>query len=254
MMNMSYSEFPETSIRGSGRVHIEGHGSVKVSGRAELSPRLISTSGSSRLPGGLTVRELESSGSTEVDGDLSADTIRFSGSATIRGDTKFKRMEKSGSLRVEGGVKGSFMEVSGSTEIGGKVSVSDELLSSGSLTVEGGIESGGRVEVRGSIRARGVKADRIEIILGGSLSRVTEGLEAKYIRVEPRDWRDGELRTGKVEGGEIILENVECDAVTGSKVYIGDGCRINGRVTYTESIHVSPNAYLREAPEKTEAH
>jgi cytoskeletal protein CcmA (bactofilin family) len=253
-MNMSYSEFPETSIRGSGRIHIEGHGSVKVSGRAELSPRLISTSGSSRLPGGLTVRGLESSGSTEVDGDLSADTIRFSGSATIRGDTRFKRMEKSGSLRVEGGVEGSFMDVSGSTTVDGRAKVSDELLSSGSLTVEGGIESGGRVEVRGSIRTRGIKADRIEIVLGGSLSRVTEGLEAKYIRVEPRDWRDGELRTGKVEGGEIILENVECDTVTGSKVYIGEGCRVNGRVTYTESIQVSPNAYLREPPEKTETH
>ncbi|HEX9915700.1 MAG TPA: polymer-forming cytoskeletal protein [Candidatus Bathyarchaeia archaeon] len=253
-MNIGYSEFPEASIRGSGRVHIEGHGSVKVSGRAELSPQLISTSGSSHLPGGLTVRELESSGSTEVDGDLSADTIRFRGSATIRGDARFRRMEKSGSLRVEGGVEGSFMEGSGSTEVGGKASVSHELLSSGSLTVEGGIESGGRVEVRGSIRTRGVKADRIEILLGGSLSRVTEGLEAKYIRVEPRDWRDGELRTGKVEGGEVILENVECDTVTGSKVHIGDGCRVNGRVTYTESIHVSPNAYLKEPPEKTETH
>jgi len=253
-MNMSYSEFPEASIRGSGRVHIEGHGSVKVSGRAELSPRLISTSGSSHLPGGLTVRELESSGSMEVDGDLSADTVRFSGSATIQGDTKFRRMEKSGSLRVEGGVEGSSMEVSGSTEVGGKASVSEELLSSGSLTVEGGIESGGRVEVRGSIRTRGIKADRIEIALGGSLSRVTESLEAQYIRVEPREWRDGELRTGKIKGGEIILENVECDTVTGSKVYIGDGCRVNGRVTYTESIHVSPNAYLKEPPEKTETH
>jgi cytoskeletal protein CcmA (bactofilin family) len=163
-------------------------------------------------------------------------------------------MEKSGSLRVEGGVEGSFMEVSGSTEVDGRAKVSDELLSSGSLTVKDGIESGGRVEARGSIRTRGIKADRIEIILGGSLSRVTESLEAQYIRVEPRKWRDGDLRTGKVEGGEIILENVECDTVTGSKVYIGDGCRVNGKVAYTESIQVSPNAYLREPPEKTEMH
>jgi predicted acyltransferase (DUF342 family) len=101
------------------------------------------------------------------------------------------------------------------------------------------------------MRAGGVKAGRFELIMSNSVSRIRGGVEANYIRVEPKGWgEEGELITDLVKGGEVHLENVECDTVSGDDLYIGDGCRVNGKVTYTHEVQVSPNAFLKEQPQK----
>jgi cytoskeletal protein CcmA (bactofilin family) len=250
LMNMDNVELPVTVIKGSGRVTVPGLGEVKASGHAEIGPDRVHTSGSCVLPGGIKVQDLDTSGSLTIEGDAEADTMAFSGSTRVRGGLKFTRLSKSGSLQVEGDAEGETMEVSGSTTVEGKVKVRD-LYSSGSISAEKGVESDGHVKVRGCIRAGSVKAARFELILSNSVSRVRGGLEADYIRVEPKGWGDeGELVTDWVKGGEVHLENVECDTVSGDNVCIGDGCRVNGKVTYTRDVRVSPYAFLREQPQK----
>lgn len=252
---MEYSDIPATRISGSGRVTLQGFGTVKVSGSGSISPERISTSGSSTLPGGLHVGELKTSGSSRVEGEVYADRIEFSGSASIDGDAHFDHLRKSGSLDVEGGVYGNTMRVSGSTTIRGDAEISDELRSSGSIRVEGGVESKGVVELRGVFEVRGrVKARHFEARLGRRLSVAEEGIEADVVDVEPlpRDWdREGELRTKDIVGvEEVTIENVECENIRGGRVVIHGGCRVNGKVEYTESIDVNPNSYLAQEPVK----
>ena len=252
---MEYSDIPATRISGSGRVTLQGFGTVKVSGSGSISPERISMSGSSTLPGGLHVGELKTSGSSKVEGEIHADRIEFSGSASIEGDAHFDHLRKSGSLDVDGGVYGNTMRVSGSTTIRGDAEIADELRSSGSIRVEGGVESKGAVEIRGAFKVRGsIKAKHFEARLGNKLSVAEEGIEADVVDVEPlpRDWdREGELRTKDIVGiREVSLENVECENVRGGRVVIRGGCRVNGKVEYTESIEVSPNSYLAQEPVK----
>jgi cytoskeletal protein CcmA (bactofilin family) len=252
---LEYSDIPATRISGSGRVTLQGFGTVKVSGSGSISPERISMSGSSTLPGGLHIGELKTSGSSRVEGEVHADRIEFSGSASIDGDAHFEHLRKSGSLDVEGGVYGNTMRGSGSTTIRGDAEISDELRSSGSIRVEGGIESKGFVELRGGFEVRGrVKARHFEARLGRRLSVAEEGIEADVVDVEPlpRDWdREGELRTKDIVGvEEVTIENVECENIRGGRVVIRGGCRVNGKVEYTESIEVSPNSYLAQEPVK----
>jgi cytoskeletal protein CcmA (bactofilin family) len=252
---LEYSDIPATRISGSGRVTLQGFGTVKVSGSGSISPERISMSGSSTLPGGLHIGELKTSGSSRVEGEVHADRIEFSGSASIDGDAHFEHLRKSGSLSVEGGVYGNTMRGSGSTTIRGDAEISDELRSSGSIRVEGGIESKGFVELRGGFEVRGrVKARHFEARLGRRLSVAEEGIEADVVDVEPlpRDWdREGELRTKDIVGvEEVTIENVECENIRGGRVVIRGGCRVNGKVEYTESIEVSPNSYLAQEPVK----
>jgi cytoskeletal protein CcmA (bactofilin family) len=233
---LEYSDIPATRISGSGRVTLQGFGTVKVSGSGSISPERISMSGSSTLPGGLHIGELKTSGSSRVEGEVHADRIEFSGSASIDGDAHFEHLRKSGSLSVEGGVYGNTMRGSGSTTIRG-------------------IESKGVVELRGGFEVRGrVKARHFEARLGRRLSVAEEGIEADVVDVEPlpRDWdREGELRTKDIVGvEEVTIENVECENIRGGRVVIRGGCRVNGKVEYTESIEVSPNSYLAQEPVK----
>jgi len=252
---LEYSDIPATRISGSGRVTLQGFGTVKVSGSGSVSPERISMSGSSTLPGGLHIGELKISGSSRVEGEVHADRMEFSGSASIDGDAHFEHLRKSGSLSIEGGVYGNTMRVSGSTTIRGDAEIADELRSSGSIRVEGGIESKGFVELRGAFEVRGrVKARHFEGRLGKRLSVAEEGIEADVVDVEPlpRDWdREGELRTKDIVGvEEVTIENVECENIRGGRVVIHGGCRVNGKVEYTESIDVSPNSYLAQEPVK----
>ena len=252
---MEYSDIPAMRISGSGRVALQGLGTVKVSGSGSISPERISMSGSSTLPGGLRVGELKTSGSSKVEGEVHADRMEFSGSASINGDARFSHLRKSGSLDVKGGVYGNTMRVSGSTTIRGDAKIADELRSSGSIRVDGGIESKGVVELRGAFKVRGsIKARHFEARLGYKLSVAEEGIEADVVDVEPmpRDWdREGELRTKDIVGvEEVTIENVECENVKGGRVVIRGGCRVNGKVEYTESIEISHNSYLAQEPVK----
>ncbi|MBN2335133.1 hypothetical protein JXL21_06195 [Candidatus Bathyarchaeota archaeon] len=254
---MEYSDIPTTRIRGSGRILLQGYGTVKVSGRGDVSPEKVSTSGSCKIPGGLKVGELRTSGSSTVEGDITADYIEISGSSNIEGTASFKSLDKSGSLTIEGDAVGDTLDASGSTTINGDANVETRFESSGSIRVGGSVESGGLVSIRGRMKIRGsVRARHFEAELSRDVSYIEGGVKAESVHVEPRygHWdREGLLRTGDVEAaGEVYLENVECRSVRGGKVTIGDGCRVTGAVEYRDTVKVSPDAHLAAAPVKIE--
>ena len=253
---MEYSKIPTTKISGSGRIHIPDFGELKISGSGRISPEEISTSGSSRLPGGLVIGDVKTSGSSRIEGDLTAETVKFSGSANVEGNLVCEEINKSGSLHVEKDLKFKYGKFSGSTKVGGKGSVETELEASGSISFGGDLVSEDRILYSGVMRVEGsVKAKSFEARLSRDESVIRNGIEAEYINIQRShdDWRDrGTLYTTDITGEEIVLENVECNNVTGKTIKILSGCRIKGRVQYSESIKVNPDSNLEKEPEKTE--
>lgn len=253
---MEYSEIPTSKISGSGRLSVPGHGTFKISGSGRISPELIKTSGSSKIPGGLTVGEVKVSGSSTVEGDLETEYMTVSGSSSVEGNLTCVELEKSGSIKIRGDLKCKVAQLSGSTRVGGSGAIEKELRSSGSIRFGDDVTSEGHIRFSGSFDVEGkLTAKSFEGRIGRRESIIQSGIEADYIDIrESRDnWRgEGVLITTDIVGKEISLENVECDNVTGDKVTILPGCRIKGRIQYRESIKVDPNTRMESEPEKIE--
>ena len=253
---MEYSEIPTSKISGSGRLTVPGHGIFKISGSGRISPELIKTSGSSKIPGGLKVGEVKVSGSSTIEGDIETEYMIISGSSKVEGDLTCVDLEKSGSLRIDGNLKCRTAQMSGSTKIGGTTSIERELKNSGSIKFGNDVHSDGHIRLSGGFEVHGkLSAKSFEARIGRKESFIHSGIEADYIEVREHreNWRgEGVLIATDIVGDEVILEYVECDNVTGNKVTILPGCRIKGKIKYRESVNVDPKTRMDSEPEKIE--
>jgi cytoskeletal protein CcmA (bactofilin family) len=253
-------KIPETTIRGSGRIQVPGYGTFKVSGSGSISPEEIKTSGSCKIPGGLTVDRVNVRGSTNIMGDIDAQEMDFRGSTNIEGNARFDELDKSGSMSIDGDATGGTMHVKGSTKVRGSINVEETLEANGSLKVKGNVEAGNSFEYSGAIDVDGmVSTDKFIAKLNGGDSYVGNGVKARTVEValsewRSRRWRDEEIfKTSNIEAEEdVYLENVECNNVSGGEVEIGPGCEIKGTVKYRDSIKVNPNSKLGNDPLKTD--
>ncbi len=266
---------PSTRVGGSGRVGVPGFGEVRISGSGYVSPEEIRVSGSGRLPGGLTVGRLISSGSVSVAGEIRAREVRLSGSAGVRGDVHAGSLRASGSFGAEGGASGGSMRFSGSAKIGKGIDIEGGLVAHGFLRAGGDVKAGSvelvgsfdidgnittetftadlrrdRSHVEGSIRANVVDVRRGA---GSGSPSFGERLLAYGLRMFGRG-EEGELHARDIAGRESVhLENVICENVSGGEVTIGEGCKVRGRILYTGSLEVHPEAEVRSRPEKVES-
>jgi cytoskeletal protein CcmA (bactofilin family) len=249
---MSYSEIPSIRIAGSGKSELPGYGLLKISGTGRVCAEEISTKGSSRIPGGLRVRNLRSSGSTLVEGDITADSITFSGSAHIEGDLNCNELSKSGSLKVERKLNADFARVSGSTKVNEEGIIKTELCSSGSISFGGDLVSEGKIRYSGVMDVEGgLKARYFEAKLGSNDSHIRKGVNANFIDVRKEESRMmGFLVTRDIVGEEIILENVLCDNIEGDKIIILPGCTVRGTNRYRDDVKVDRQSKLNCEPQK----
>lgn len=254
---------PTTRISGSGRVNIPGIGEIRISGSGRISPEEIRVSGSSRLPGGLKVGRISGSGSVSIGGDVEADEMDFSGSVSIMGSVFSERLSASGSFKAEGDAKGGSMRFSGSCRIGDEVELEDSLVVHGSLTVSGNVDAQNLVELGGSYDIGGkLTTSTFKSELSWRRSHVEKGIQADYVDVRKgrkvkglvffgRRLREGELHTNNIIGRErVYLEKVHCNNVTGKDVVIGEGCEVRGKIRYSDTVKVHPEAKVTNPPEK----
>jgi cytoskeletal protein CcmA (bactofilin family) len=253
---MEYSEFPSTKISGSGRFTVPGIGMFKVSGSGKISPEEIATSGSSKIPGGLKVGDVRTSGSSHIEGDIETDTCKFSGSARVEGTLSCNDLSKSGSLSIEKELNIKYGRVSGSTKVHGSGNIERELESSGAISFGEDLNSEGHIKFSGVIRVEGKATSRtFEGRLNRDESFIRGGIEADNIDIQLSrdDWHArGILVTSDIVGNDVVLENVECDNITGGKITIFPGCRVKGKIQYRESVKVDPSVTLENEPEKIE--
>lgn len=253
---MEYNDLPNTRISGSGRVTLPGYGTLKISGSGRVYSDSISTSGSSTIPGGLRLRDLKTSGSTTIEGDITSDYIKFSGSARIEGALECEELIKSGSIKIGKSIKADYARLSGSTHVREGGVIGREIETSGSVDFGGDLISEDRIMYSGVMRVDGrVQAKSFEARLSRNESYIRNGITSDYINIQRshEDWRNmGILVTTDITGGEVTLENVQCDNVKGKKVTIKKGCYIEGTVEYSDTIQVDPASTLRNEPVKIE--
>lgn len=260
-----------TRLSGSSRVNIPGIGEIRVSGSGYVSAEEIKISGSGHLPGGVKVGRISCSGSVSIGGDIETEEARFAGSASIDGSINSKNLSASGSFKAEGDAKGGSMRFAGSCKIGNDVTLEDSLIAHGSLTVLGNVTAKRLVELSGCFDIGGkLTTGHFEAELRRSRSHIRDGIQADYVNIRKRGKvgglvilgfpifgrriRGGRLCTTHIVGKEkVYLENVVCDNVTGKHVIIGEGCEVKGRVKYSDTVEVHPEAVLSKPPERVKS-
>jgi len=258
---------PTTRISGSGKVHIEGIGEVRVAGAGFVSPEEIDISGSGSLPGGIRVKKVKCSGSISVEGDIEAEDMDFAGSADVEGHVKAGTLSTAGSFSAHGKVKANVMKSAGSSRVSSGIDADDTLRAAGTLRVLGDVKAKNLVDLRGAFQVDGeIVADRFEARLSRHESHVRGGIRARDVDVRRKEseglvifgipilrrfFREGKLYTTSIIAEEkVYLENISCDNVQGRDVTIGQGCNVRRKVTYSESISVHPTSTLAAPPEK----
>ncbi len=250
---------------------------MKISGAGVLGGgeyEDVKISGSAKIEGSIRCRSFTCSGAAKGEGDLICrEEFRSSGSTHITGDIR------AGSVRVNGALKCTSLSGDGEVRLSGGIAVKEKL-TGGDIQASGGLKVGGDIEADAFRFACGIRmgpiggGDRLECagLLNAETAVITLGLEKHSVnaigggtvRVEERPegahfsgfgnfsffgapW--GKSARGcltvaeSIEADQVELTNTVCPSVSGRRVVVGPGCRID-LVRYSESIEVDPAAQV----------
>ncbi len=232
----------DMKFSGSGVLGTGEYEEVRISGSARIDGSVrcskFTCAGSLTGEGELDCRgEFRSSGSTHLNGTIRADSAVVGGSlhcGTLCGD---RELQLSGSAHVEKKLSGGDIRASGSLEVGGDIEA-ESFRGSGRLVCEGLLNA---------------ETAEISPVVGSSVGAIGGG----SVRIKSRPeghlfgfgfpWRGGERSVltvrESIEADEVELESTACPLVSGRRVVVGPGCRIDV-VRYSESVEVHPLAQV----------
>lgn len=198
-------------ISGSGRVDGWGGGSISISGSGKISDDEIKVSGSASLPGNLETHTLIASGSLKADGPIETTISTISGSCKIDGYLiAHEQLTISGDGKIEADIKGGHILSSGSLKVAGTIlCVNAEL--------NGSYNIGGNVECQDSFTSE----LESKCTIGGDL------LCSGNVQIE-QSGRRGRLQVEQIIAeGDVYLEGVTAQYVSGKTVELGSDCQIS---------------------------
>jgi cytoskeletal protein CcmA (bactofilin family) len=240
---------------------------------AGKQPGDVKITGGAKISGG-SYNLIKISGSGEIAGDVKANEFHCSGSCEVKGGLNTKLLDASGSFRVDGAIVADQIQSTGLLKAGGKIDAhtldasglfyadslnGNTVTSSGSLKVtkdvavksfesSGGVEIGGKlsadrvaISIFGQSRVAQIKGKDVEVKLATKIGAAMEVMQ--YFAGEPR------LKTDKIEGDAVTLENVDAKLVVGRKVKIGPNCIIDA-VEYQDTISVDSTAKVGSQTKK----
>ena len=238
---------------------------MKISGAGVLGGgeyEDVKISGSAKIEGSVRCRSFACHGATKGEGDLSCrEEFRSSGSTHIVGAVRAGSVRASGALKCSALSAEGEVQLSGGSDVEGRLS-GGSIHSSGALKVGGGIEaenfrSSGKLVCGGLLNAEtvelfvGMETSSVAAI-GGSTVRVKERLEGHIFPGAGfggfgfpwgKSAKCSLTVTESIEADDIELSNTLCPLVSGRRVVVGPGCRID-LVRYSESIEVDPAAQV----------
>ena len=215
----------------------------------------VRIAGSGRLRGEIRCRSFHSAGTTGGKGSLLCrEEFKASGSFALEGALSADQVKASGTFRC-GGLKAKTAELSGSARIDGGASCG-EWNASGVLKLAQGCEAD-CFRMKGGLDCAGLlNAETVEICFSPSSSRV-QAIGGGSVLIEPmKDFdlvslfskllgkttrRESLTVAESIEADDVDLTNTVCPLVSGARVQIREGCRID-LVRYSESCEVSPEA------------
>ncbi len=186
-------------------------------------------SGAVRMNGGLTAGAAHVSGAFQGEAVRAAGEVMLSGGAKIDGDLAGRDVRASGGLKVGGGIE------------------AENFVLSGSMDCEG-LLNAERAEIRLHREHSTVQA------IGGAEVLVTLDENAERRQGFFKSFLKGAPKTGtltvreSIEADTVELVNTACPLVTGGRVTVGPGCRIE-TVRYRDRLTVDPAATV-ESSEK----
>lgn len=183
--------------------------------------------GTAKVEGNVEVGELDVLGLLSVRGKLTVGQGQVSGRAELDGLT-----EVLGSLRLQGthhlgsGLTAGELWVKGDCEVNGGVTVRGGFVSEGKLEVHGSVHAN-TLEFDGRLVANEWIAERIHGRLREGSSRATT-IRAPVVQILRGGWRgpSATLEADRIEGREVVLENVVCEYVWAERVTVGPGCHL----------------------------
>ncbi|MFX0183220.1 MAG: polymer-forming cytoskeletal protein [Candidatus Hodarchaeota archaeon] len=201
------------SISGSGRVEGWKGGSISISGSGKITDEEIKVSGSASLPADMQTNVLNVSGSLKVNGSMKTTKLSCSGSIKIEGPLEvYEKMNLSGSGKIEGDIKADDASVQ----------------SSGSLKVLGGLfchdaELNGAYKIQGDV----ICQDSFNSELNAKCDISGELKVGGNVYIEQESHK-GFLEVNKITAeGDVYLEGVSAEYVSGKTVKIGPDCKID---------------------------
>ena len=185
----------------------------------------VSISGSGRLFGEVRCNNFSASGSSKGESITCAERFKVSGASSFSGQVKAKNVRTAGSFSCGTLVAEEQLSTSGSLRVGGDVQAK-------SVCIAGGLQCGGTLRAE-SIELQADKQMSLGSIAGGTV-RVRRKAVSIFLKRRT-------TVTAAIEGDTLDLEYVTAPRVTGHKIIIGKGCRID-LVQHSGEIQISPKA------------
>jgi cytoskeletal protein CcmA (bactofilin family) len=204
---------------------------VKIVGDAKIDSDLdclaFTCTGTAEITGNMKSTSCHIIGEVNLKGNLETGAAKINGVMDIDGNVKTKEMKSNGEILIRGGVAGEDVHLEGLFTIKGNCEA-ENLHMKGVFTIEG-LLNAGSVELKtfSKCRIKEIGGEKIDIRRGtGSVLKRLLG--TFYL---PSDYFEGVLRVDTIEGDDIYVEHTSANAIRGTNVMIGPGCRI-GRVEY----------------------
>ena len=249
----------DMKISGAGVLSGGEYDDVKISGSAKIEGgvrcRSFSCAGAAKGEGDLRcLEDFRSSGSTHVTGEVSAQNAEVSGSLKCSSLAAEKEVKLFGGVNVDGKLSGGDVRVSGGLKVGDIEAESFRFAASaaGPISVGGKLQCDGLLNAETVVITLGLEKHSASAIGGGSVKveeRPEGGMFGVFGRPGPFAFPWGKPPAGcltvseSIEADQVDIVNTVCPTVSGRKVKIGRGCRID-LVRYSESIEVDSDAQV----------
>ncbi len=230
-------QIPDAKVTGDGTVAAGTYGTITLNGAGTIT-------------GDVACHELKVNGAGKCSGAVKADVITVNGTGTFDGTVQAAEFVVNGTADVHSSVGAGVLRVKGTLTLDGglaarEIELRGELRSGGDVTAErlfgeGRFRVAGNVEVADIDLRLQLKSSANEITCQKMVLRVPEGITAVFSA-----FSDRELQVASVNGGELELIGTVASVVKGSRVTLGEGCRV-GRVEYTEVLQKLSGALVTE--------
>lgn len=253
-------ESDEVRVGGTLQVKVLISCDVRVGGNLRagtIKAEDVDVGGTVEVSGGVNIGNLTVGGTAAVGGGEVED-VRVGGILRSVGELVFEEIRVGGQLTIGSG-KGEKVSIGGILEVATDMKLEDKLSVGGNAMIGGALEAGS-IGVGGNLEAaKAVADDRLEI--GGMLS-TSAGSRAREVDIS----RGARVR-GPIVGETVrIKENAEVEDVYADSLWaeancslrniyvrraeVGRGCKVSGRLEYTEALHLGKDITLANQPEK----
>lgn len=202
---------------------------IRIAGRGTVPAgeyNKISISGSGRLFGEVRCNNFSAFGSTKGEHVACATRFKASGASAFAGQVKARSIRAAGSFSCNGDlIAEKELHMSGSLHVGGDLQAEN-------ARVAGSARCSGALRAK-SVQLQADKEMQLDSITGGSIRTRRKPISIFFKRRV--------TVTSAIKGNELDLEYVTAPCVTGRKVVIGKGCKID-LVQYSGEIQISPKA------------